>query len=1394
MAQIFISHSSLDQKQAAELLAWLREQGFSSTFLDFDKHKGIAPGANWEQTLYRELSGSVAVILILTKNWFHSKWCFVEFAQARALGKAIFPLVEAATGERFVSPDIQHLDLVKDREGGLDRLRSALTQILMDSPEGFAWDSTRPPYPGLLAFNEGDAAIYFGRDDSIRQLIERLNARRAMGGEKLLVVLGASGAGKSSLLRAGVLPRLKRDPHNWIVLPPFRPQLQPLSELAHAVAKGLGDDMNWRRWLAALENPDLPCTLADLARDLRAAHRENEAHILVTIDQGEELFGGADASQVERFLAVLNAMLDERLPFLAVMSLRSDYLGELQKEARLTATFEQFSLKPMPLERVREIIRGPARVAGITVDEALITAVIADARTEDALPLLAFVLRELYDKYGGARHFTEQSYRALGSEGLSPLENAVRRKADEVISAHNPSAEEMQSLKEAFIPAMVRVNAEGEYVRRSAAMADLPARALPLIQKLANARLLTISKDATGTRVEVAHEALLRNWPRLRNWLDEEQEFLIGKDQLEQDLRDWERVAPDQRMDALLTGLKLTRAREWLAAKPLQLSQAEHRFIQESQAHHDAEAARRQRTRRRVLQAAVAAAIVLAVVAGIAIQQRLNAKDLRLTASWNFLSLEALRQMSQEGDDDLALLLTRQADRIQKRLPNQPARLIDYNIYSMLPSGAFRHVLHGHDAAVMAVAFSPDKKTLASGSWDRTVRIWDLRQPQVPPRILGMVDAGIWTLAFSSDGQRLAAGSDNGTVYLWDMNRQQVAPIVLKGQTFAVHSLAFSPNGRLLAAGSANSEVRAERDVRVWNLDNPQARAQVLSGGHGSGWSVAFDPGGSKLVAGGDEGAVEVWDLGYPEKPAMLPNAQSNGASPVTPSGSDDRSDHSDQRPCDSTGYYCPSKAVMAVAWSGDGLAIAAGSGDATIAVWNLQQSGKALKVATAKKGAVLSVAFSRDGKQLASGGVDATLRIWNLKDLLEGKGPKVVGLGHKGIIRSVAFSPDGNQVATGSEDTTVRIWDQSVSLPSTATLDGQAGAINAVAFSTDSKRLASASDKGAIRIWDMSKLGSSQELKRYSGAVWSVGFSPDGKRLVSGGSDRTVRVWDLNNPSADPRVLGSHLATVWSVAFSPDGHTVASGSADGTARIWDLRQVNPRPLVLGQVQPLPTQEQPCSYAQIGKTTPHDIYSVAFAPDGQELATGGADAEVSLWKLNNLSAHPSLKGHTDWVCAVKFSPDGTTLASGSGDNSIRIWNLRQAAALPAVLEGHSYNVVALDFSRDGTRRLASSSIDQTIRVWDMYAPGSDSQVFPVAGGNIARSVAFSPDGQWLAYGDTDGTIRLLRQPESLTKAVCNVVWRDLTMDEWLRFVGKGIPYEPCPNKLPPREGAPEGAP
>ncbi len=615
MARVFISHSSRDERPAAEMKSWLETVGFEQIFLDFDHHSGIGLGADWERTLYREIERCQALVIILTPNWLESKWCFAEFTQARALGKPIFPVIETPSGETMIASDIQHLDLTKDREGGLERLAASLTEIALNTQGRFDWDTTRSPFPGLLAFEAEDAAIYFGRDDDIRALTERLNARRVQGGRRLIALLGASGSGKSSVLRAGVLPRLRRDGANWIVVPPFRPQSAPVDELARALSLALGRGNEWREIRSQLQDGDFRSIAADFVHDLRVTHNALNAQILITIDQAEELFSTVPDADRQAFFTGLNTILEGDLPLIVVAGLRSDYLGSLQTEERLTAPFEEFSLKPMPLERIDQVIRGPAKVAGLRVEDSLVARLTKDAETEDALPLLAFALRELYDRFGKDGDLTLAEYEALGDRAndLTPLENAVKRKADDVLETARPNEIELQALKDAFVPAMVRVNDEGEFVRRPAQWDLLPAASRDLLEHLVKARLLVLRQDNDVRVVEVAHEALLRKWPKLAGWLTDEREFLIGKSQLERDVADWDRASETQKPLALLSGLKLSRAEVWLKERPQQLDDRERAFIAKSVDAANTSRRRALRNRRFVTWGAAAAAAIIGI-------------------------------------------------------------------------------------------------------------------------------------------------------------------------------------------------------------------------------------------------------------------------------------------------------------------------------------------------------------------------------------------------------------------------------------------------------------------------------------------------------------------------------------------------------------------------------------------------------------------------------------------------------------------------------------------------------------------------------------------------------------------------------------------------------------
>ncbi|HET7717785.1 MAG TPA: tetratricopeptide repeat protein [Bauldia sp.] len=598
MARVFISHSSRDREQAEEIFAWLKAQGFEQGFLDIDKHQGIPPGERWEQKLYDELDRAQAMILILTRNWFDSKWCFAEFAQARSRGKAIFPLICSPDGDQFVGDDLQKLNLVRDRQGGLERLARRLTEVALMGQGGFDFPPGRAPYPGFLSFDEEDAAIYFGRDDDVRKLIQRADSRRIEGGRRCIFVLGESGTGKSSLLRAGLIPRLRKAKREWIVLSAFRPEDDPFIGFTRSL-KTAGVDIAAEA-IRTVEPRKIADSLAD-------AHDAHHAGVLVAVDQAEELFTRTNPQTREAFLAFLSRLLGPGLPFVVVVTLRSDHFGEVQKAAGLDAEFEEFSLRPLPVERIGDIVRGPARVAGLDVEDGLVARIAADARTTDALPLVAFALRRLYDQFGADGRLRLIEYESLrdAAAGLSPLETLVRDTAANVIAEARPSPAELAALREAFVPGLVRINDEGGFVRQAAKWDEVPEESRRLIAALAgpSARLLVIREHEGIREVEVAHEALFRVWPLLVGWLEEEREFLIGRNRLERALSDWQGLPEGERDKGLITGILLERAKNWLAAHPGRFDAAETEFIRASE-RADEERRRQAEEQRQALEAA----------------------------------------------------------------------------------------------------------------------------------------------------------------------------------------------------------------------------------------------------------------------------------------------------------------------------------------------------------------------------------------------------------------------------------------------------------------------------------------------------------------------------------------------------------------------------------------------------------------------------------------------------------------------------------------------------------------------------------------------------------------------------------------------------------------------
>ncbi|MDH3761558.1 MAG: TIR domain-containing protein [Gammaproteobacteria bacterium] len=1281
MARVFISHSSRDKEPAERIMAWLGEQGFETPFLDFDKHGGIPPGADWEKTLYREIERAEAIVIIQTPDWLDSKWCFAEFTQARALGKAIFPIIETPTGDTLISPDIQALDLIKDREGGLEQLCSQLTRIALDAQGGFDWDTSRPPYPGLLAFQEEDAALYFGRDDDIRRLIERLDARRAQGGSKLIALLGASGSGKSSLLRAGVIPRLKRAGNNWIVLPTMRPQVRPVDELARSLAVACAGDAGWRELREELNGDNLASSLSDIANDLRMQASANEAQILLPIDQGEELFGAANPDQAKRFCEIIDVALSSDLPFIAVIALRSDYLGSLQSAEHLSARFEEFSLGPMPLGRIAQIIEGPARVAGLDIDEAFVHQAVQDAKTEDALPLLAFALRELYDHAADGKHLSLAEYDALGDakEELTPLENAVRKAADNVVTVAQPDEKELTALREAFVPAMVRVNEQGEYVRRPARWDDLPSKAHSLLERLAKARLLIISQDSDDRMVEVAHEALLRKWPRLRSWLDDAREFLAGKQQLERDLHDWEHAAEEDRSAALLTGLKLNRARAWLIERPHQLTDEERSLVQASIKHADAAERHKVRTGRIITVVSIVALVVLTVIAGFALIAKNDANRNLVSAS---LALAQSAAKEENWNENLIYLLrayTVAPDNFFGFFgdPRRESAL-------RLIGGHARRVgtaLH-HERPVTSAVFNPSGTSVFTIDRANIARIWN---PDKGTQLAVKVAEGvISSVAFSPDGQRIFLTVDNSTIraYTWDLQRgSHITPTVIED---GVRSVAFSPDGRRILT------VDYDGNLKVSNLDSG-TEVPLMKVPDGGVKFAAFSPDNGRVLIVGNSNAAQIWDVERSQKISITRDSLGN---------------------------------VVSAAFGPDGARILVVENSNTVRIWDLDGGNESLAIEVPN---INSAALSANGKRVLTIDNSNRVRVWNVATG-EPRADFKISFGGTAV-----FSPDGERILTAGDkslaigEDAARIWDVDTG-KQIAIMKVPGYHFTSAEFSPDGMRVLATSLPEAwhrtagtlgstVRIWDFH--GSIPEsFKDFEEAVDSPKFRSNGKRpMIS-------RNFDLR-PS---KPLPDKLQSFYFYAESPDGRTVlvADQEKDWAAQLWDLKS-----------------ETLLASLDVKETVGSAAFSpdgtrIVTAGGSNTPRLWDWDAKTRRVKLRKDLAGRGRLGHEMVTITAAYSADGMRVVTSSEDGTARVWNA-QNGRLVAILEGGEGSWVrAAAFSPDGARVITANYVG-VAQIWDTET----GQEIAVAGGNAGLNVAFSSDGVQVAAGNSPAWIRRL---------------------------------------------------
>ena len=1235
MADIFISHSGQDNEVAASIGERIRRERPSwSLFYDKDN---IRAGQRWQERLREELTSCRVVLALLSRNWLGSPWCFTEAVTATFRGKDVVGIeIEDLTSDDLVRapPTLHERQRVRLRDGddrAWQEILEALDRSGLDPDDWFPIPPNVGPYPGLVAFDEKDAGVFFGRKQEITEYLGILDTLRGPDRSQVLVISGGSGSGKSSLLCAGLIPRLRRKPE-WVVISPFEVARDPvrnlLDRLGEALA-GLGIPTHGRDLAKPLVDPG---TLAEvLDEGLRRLEQASGAWVLLSLDQAEALVAGdrPAGAPARVLLDALAEVLGRRTRHVVVAAtIRTEFVP------RLEAAFggSEVRLRQAPLSAIgslAEVIEKPAERFGLELEPGLSERIIEDVHTADALPLLAYTLKALHDRYGAARRLTLDGYQNLGG-----VQGAIAAKLELVLSDPEPTAEEARALRRAFARYLIRVDegaVEGDrLLRRVVPRASLPRAADRVVGRLVDAGLLT-TKDAT---IELAHERLIDDWPKLplKIWLAQDAADRRLIDQLRQ------RVNDDTLPDGLLAQAEelLRRDRELAADEPA-LTQLVERSTDLKRV--------RERRRRILLGGALLVALVVAVLAGFAWSQKNEAQIERDRARIQLLAMQARKADTEATSaDDIeragalaleSIWLAQKSDRSAEADAIEAAR----SALIRLPL-----VVLAQGSAVRSLAVLKDGR-LASGSWDGNIKIWPKEGRGKP--VVHSQGSAILSLAALKDG-RLASGGNDGNIKIWP--KESTGQAGLLKQDSPVLSLTVLPDGRLASGGSdGNIKIWPEdgtgEPVGFLKQDSPVSHLAALADGRlasaaydsiklwpkeGAGKPEILTQGSEvrslavladgRLVSGGYDGKIKIWPKegtgepvvisrytaivtsladgplasgGYDGTIKLWPNVEGTGEPEVLTHGSE----------------------VWSLAVLPDGR-LASGGDDGNIKIWPQEGAGEP-EVLTHGSSIISSLAVLKDGR-LASGGFDSNIKLWPK----EGTGePAVLPQGSE--VWSLAVLPDG-RLASGGVDGKIKLWPKNSAgepkiLP-------QGNPVWSLAAFPD-ERLASGDNRGTIKLWPNAE--GTGEPKVLSQRFWvrSLAVLPDG-RLASGGDDGKIRLWPKDG-AGEPEVL-THGSVVWSLAVLPDGR-LASGGGDGTIKLWPSEGTG-QPVVLkhGGV----------------------VRSLAVLKDGR-LASGSDDGTIKLWPKKG-TGEPVVISHGNRLYALAVLPDGR-LASAGQDGKVKLW-------------------------------------------------------------------------------------------------------------------------------------------
>lgn len=1148
----------------------------------------------------------------------------------------------------------------------------------------------RNPYRGLEPFDYEHRAIFFGRERETTELLEQL-LRREKAGMPGALVEGPSGSGKSSFLRAGVLPALvnPRDQppavRDALASRPvtcearysiWRPGLMPAAVDEPLVVHSIGECWSvFPELSTALRTKGLG-TLPQLAQ-LWRQHWPQTGRFVWLIDQLEEIFK----------LGLLDSVLDSLGGFLrelqvngawTLASIRSDALPQLKRHDALRTIFGvdegQYYLASVRGLALDDVINLPARAAdltfGLAPDGRPVDQLLREEayREPDSLPLLQFTLNELYLSRSG-NELTYAEYQRLGG-----LAGSVATTAETILKAQ--ATESPQTAARVF-RSLVSVDETGRAVRRYAPIAEVDEDATQqrLLSQLVEARLCVTDQRVGEPVVAFAHDSLLLTLPALTDWLKEEGGLLQTRELAEHETRLW---LENGRSDAWLAATDKVVSFKAVKAAGIPLTAEVGTFIERS--------SRRVRRAARIKQAAVGAIGVLALGASIAawVAMRNEREASWQTAEARKAQLQLLTEAAAERlkDGDLSFARGIILEVLKRRRASEPPDPAAVNVLQEIrASDPQLAILTGHQGAVRDAAYSPDGRHILTGSYDRTARVWDAHTGILLRVFKGHTDV-VRTAAYSPDGSQVLTAGLDGTARIWD------AGTALEVRTLrvpkGVHSAAWSPGGERIVTTSDDG-------LRIWDARTGALSMQVTGRDDallGSDFKprAVFSPDGTRILAIAPDHTARVRDARSGRQLLVL-SGHADGVRSAAYSPDGDRivtcSVDTTARIWDaySGAQLTVLSGHMGQCWratySPDGRTIATAAEDKTARIWDAA-TGRQLKILSGHVGLLAGAAYSPDSTRLVTFGWDETARTWDLR----AGGSALVISGHRDQVKSVAYSPDGNRLLTASADGTARVWDAH-SGALAAVLTGHTASVNSARYSPDGTRILTASDDGSIGIWD-GRTGTRLRSIARPTPVGSAAYSPDGTRIVTfcaSCADWTFAIYDARDGALIGNSPVANRDTLGSAVYSPDATRILTSSYDRTVRIHDA-QTLAQAAVLRQ--------------------PDQVNQAVYSPDGEFFATVSFEGIAHLWNARTQRELRVLAGHHADAVSVAFSPDGRRVVTGSSDQTVRIWDARGGTEV-AVLLGHAGRVQSVAYSPDGAH-VASGSADGTARIWDAATP------------------------------------------------------------------------------------------